>query len=147
MVRKYINLYEKVGKYFVVYEFACPHCNECLIDDELVKILDAIREEIKSPVIVTSGYRCQEHNLEIGGAPQSKHILGIASDIVAPKLTVKELYIVAERILGNRGGLGYYPARGFVHIDTRKEVARWYEIKKGVYLPLTQDKKKLLGLA
>lgn len=146
MVRKYTNLNQKVGKYFTAWEFACPHCDECLIDEELIAILDAIREEIRSPVIVTSGYRCKEHNIEIGGAPQSKHLIGIAADIIAPKLTLKELFRIAESILGNRGGLGYYPARGFIHIDTRKEFTRWHEIKIGVYLPLTSEKKKLLGL-
>lgn len=147
VVKKYTNLNQKIGKYFTAWEFACPHCNECLVDDELIIILDSIREEIKSPVIVTSGFRCKEHNLEIGGAPQSKHMLGIAADIISPKLTLKELFRITENILGNRGGLGYYPARGFIHIDTRKEVVRWHEIKFGVYLPLTQEKKKLLGLA
>lgn len=147
VIRKYTNLNQKVGRYFTAWEFACPHCNECFIDDELVNILDTIREEIKSPVIITSGYRCKKHNIEIGGAPQSKHMLGIAADIISPKLTLKELFRITENILGNRGGLGYYPARGFIHIDTRKEAVRWYEIKFGVYLPLTQGKKKLLGLA
>lgn len=146
VIRKYTNLNQKVGRYFTAWEFACPHCNECLIDDELIQILDTIREEIKSPIIVTSGYRCPEHNKEINGAPQSKHLLGIAADIIAPKLTVKELYRIAEEVLGNTGGLGYYPARGFVHVDTRKEMTRWYEIKKGVYLPLSLEKQKLLGL-
>jgi len=147
VIKRYKNLNERVGKYFIAYEFSCPHCGECLIDTNLVELLDNIREKIKSPLIITSGFRCEEHNKKIGGAPKSKHLLGIASDIIAPKLTVKELFRITENILGNRGGLGYYPARGFIHIDTRKEAVRWHEIKFGVYLPLTQEKKKLLGLA
>lgn len=146
MIKKYSDISQKIGKYFIVYEFACPHCNTCLIDTELIELLDAVREKIKAPLIITSGYRCKEHNAEIGGAPDSKHMYGIAADVTTPKLTTKELYNVFEEILKNKGGLGYYPARGFVHVDLRKEYARWYEIKKGVYIPLTKEKKNLLGL-
>ena len=49
---------------------------------ELVdKILDPLREAWDSPIIVTSGYRCQQLNKAVGGAKSSQHIYGQAADI------------------------------------------------------------------
>lgn len=49
---------------------------------ELVdKILDPLREAWDSPIIVTSGYRCQQLNKAVGGAKSSQHVYGQAADI------------------------------------------------------------------
>jgi uncharacterized protein YcbK (DUF882 family) len=49
---------------------------------ELVdKILDPLREAWGSPIIVTSGYRCQQLNKAVGGAKSSQHVYGQAADI------------------------------------------------------------------
>jgi len=146
MLKKYKDVKEKVGKYFTAYEFACRHCGECVIDTELIKVLDCIREGIGNPVIVNSGYRCEKHNKEVGGSPNSQHKLGTAADISCSAVSVKTLYKVAEKCLGDRGGLGYYPVSNFVHVDVRKGYSRWYEAKKGTVQTLTLEKKKVLGL-
>ena len=39
--------------------------------------LDHLRRYVKTPIIVTSGYRCSELNSAIGGSDQSQHVLGI----------------------------------------------------------------------
>lgn len=137
---------QKIGKYFIAYEFMCPCCGGIKYDTKLIEILDTVREMIKTPIIITSGYRCEKHNREIGGAPQSKHILGIAADITTPNILARDLYSIFDTILKNSGGLGYYPRKNILHIDTRKEKARWYEASSGVYLPLTPEKEELLGL-
>lgn len=49
---------------------------------ELVdNILDPLREAWGSPIIVTSGYRCQQLNKAVGGAKSSQHVYGQAADI------------------------------------------------------------------
>lgn len=45
-------------------------------------VLDPVREAVKRPIIVTSGYRSQELNKAVGGAVTSQHVLGCAADIV-----------------------------------------------------------------
>jgi hypothetical protein len=50
----------------------------------LSNFLEVIREKIKSPVYITSGYRSRELNEKIGGSETSAHITGNAADIVAP---------------------------------------------------------------
>ena len=46
-----------------------------LIDDELVVLLQCIREHFGKPVHITSGYRTAEHNAAVGGSKSSQHLL------------------------------------------------------------------------
>lgn len=44
-------------------------------------VLDPAREQFDRPVAINSGYRCQKHNLEVGGVANSQHLRGEAADI------------------------------------------------------------------
>lgn len=46
-------------------------------------VLDPLREAYGKPIIVTSGFRCQELNDKVRGAKNSHHLRGMAADIVA----------------------------------------------------------------
>ena len=50
-------------------------------------ILDPLREWYGSPIIVTSGYRCEALNKAVGGVSTSLHKYGYASDITAGSKT------------------------------------------------------------
>jgi len=43
-------------------------------------LLEPIRENLQTPMIVTSGFRCKELNDKIGGAQTSQHLYGEAVD-------------------------------------------------------------------
>lgn len=43
--------------------------------------LEPIRKFLGCPVRVSSGYRCQRLNVEVGGSPTSDHRYGLAADI------------------------------------------------------------------
>ena len=45
-------------------------------------LLDPLREAWKSPIRVTSGYRCGVLNRAVGGSTTSAHLYGCAADIV-----------------------------------------------------------------
>ena len=45
------------------------------------KVLDPIREDWGSPIIVSSGYRCPELNAKVGGAKTSGHLYGYCADL------------------------------------------------------------------
>ena len=45
------------------------------------RVLDPLREAWGKPIIVTSGYRCQELNKAVGGVKTSHHLSGMAADI------------------------------------------------------------------
>lgn len=49
--------------------------------NELIGVLDRIREDWGSAIIVSSGYRCERLNKLIGGAKNSAHKYGWAVDI------------------------------------------------------------------
>ncbi len=46
---------------------------------------DRAREYFGFPIVQTSGYRTPERNAELGGAPDSAHVKGMAFDMAAPQ--------------------------------------------------------------
>ena len=66
---------------FQVKEFACRASDTILIDDELVVLLQCIREHFGAKVHITSGYRTAAYNATLPGASKnSQHIQGRAAD-------------------------------------------------------------------
>jgi uncharacterized protein YcbK (DUF882 family) len=87
--------------------------------------LEPLRREY-GPVVVISGFRSDDHNANVGGAPQSYHrsILGrrgVAADVACRDGTPHDWRRFLERL--GPGGLGVY--EGHVHVDTRRGTARW----------------------
>ena len=123
----------KIGNYFEDYEFACK-CNrhnvvdgknvlDHVIDKRLVDVLDKIRERVGRPVYIESGYRCEDHNREVGGVPNSQHVLGTAADITVDDISIDELANIAKEC--GADGVGRYYGLQFVHIDVRGYDAEW----------------------
>ena len=90
-----------------------------------------IRRRAGVPLSVLSGYRTPKYNRKVGGARRSQHPQGLAMDIRARGITVKQLFelIMDMKRAGDLPdvmGIGYYPGR-FVHIDVRpsKRLHRW----------------------
>lgn len=120
-------------RYFKLEDFrcrcGCTNPNE--VPTELCELVDAIREELGYPILITSGYRCFKHNAKVGGALKSIHLTGQAADLVvyAPKETqdvvnklTKKMQQIAMR-LNPDGGVGLY--NWGVHVDVRGSRARW----------------------
>ena len=118
---------------FQVKEFACRASDTILIDDELVVLLQCIREHFGAKVHITSGYRTAAHNAAVGGSKSSQHLLGRAADFWVEDTPVASVAAYAETLLPGRGGIGRYPKdashpkrrTGWVHIDTRADKSRW----------------------
>ena len=118
---------------FQVKEFACRASDTILIDDELVVLLQCIREHFGAKVYITSGYRTAAHNAAVGGSKSSQHLLGRAADFHVEGVPVAAVAAYAETLLPSRGGIGRYPkdaahpkrSTGWVHIDTRASKSRW----------------------
>ena len=81
---------------FQVKEFACRASDTILIDDELVVLLQCIREHFGAKVYITSGYRTAAHNRAVGGAVYSQHQYGRAADIRVSGVPVEQLAAYAE---------------------------------------------------
>lgn len=75
-----------------------------------------------APFGVISGYRSPETNAMLykasngGVAKRSYHLRGMAVDIRPGDVSLKHLHRAAVSL--KRGGVGYYPASNFVHVDT-----------------------------
>jgi len=113
-----------ISKNFRRSEFACRcGCGFADIDIKLVKVLEEIRSISKSPIIITSGCRCEAHNTRVGGAKESQHVKGKAVDI---KIIGYDSQVVAdhiEKLYPYCYGIGRYSS--WVHIDIRPEKVRW----------------------
>lgn len=111
---------------FTVQEFACKDGSDpVFIDTELVALLQGIRTHFGRPVTVNSGFRTAAHNKAAGGVSDSQHCYGRAADIRVPGVSTEQLAAYAETLLPGTGGIGRYPAKGFVHVDVRKAKSRW----------------------
>ena len=84
---------------FKVREFACKGSDVVLLDDELVVLLQCIREHFGKPVYITSGYRTAAHNAAVGGSKSSQHLLGRAADLHVEGVPVAAVAAYAENLL------------------------------------------------
>jgi putative chitinase len=50
----------------------------------LIPAMQGIRELLKTPVIIKSGFRCHDLNAAVRGSPSSDHLSGHAADFVSP---------------------------------------------------------------
>jgi uncharacterized protein YcbK (DUF882 family) len=85
------------------------------------------RLETDATVHVISGYRSPQTNASLharsgGVATHSLHMVGEAMDIRIPGVELADLRNAALGL--QRGGVGYYPASDFVHVDVGR-VRRW----------------------
>lgn len=83
----------------------------------ICKEFDAIRVAWNGPLGVTSGYRPEPINREVGGVANSYHVKGMALDIypVGGSLQQFHQWLVQRW----SGGYGDGRRKGFIHIDTR----------------------------
>ena len=68
-------------EHFKRTEFLCPCCGQGEVARVLVLWLDLLRRAWGAPVLVNSGWRCEEHNAQVGGSKSSRHKIGCAADI------------------------------------------------------------------
>ncbi|MEO7027683.1 MAG: DUF882 domain-containing protein, partial [Caulobacteraceae bacterium] len=95
----------------------------------LLDLLTAISGRVgaRAPHGVISGYRSPATNAMLHAesgevASHSLHLVGQAIDIRAPGIELAWLREAAKGL--ERGGVGYYPISGFVHVDVGR-VRAW----------------------
>ena len=99
---------------FSAKEFVCPHCGELYIHSDLIITVQDLRRKLGRPVIITSAYRCEEYNAQIGGVPNSAHTLGLALDIAVPNSQMRK-YVLEHLIMRGISRIGI--AKDFIHFD------------------------------
>ena len=98
------------SKYFSFSEFTCKcggrykGCHRILVHRGLLIGLDELRDAVRKPITIVSGYRCPTRNEVVGGATKSEHVDGAAADLEYVCTTR-----VAQRLrrfsgIGHKGG-------------------------------------------
>lgn len=120
-VKKSGNKY--VSPHFKVKEFQCKDGTDTVyIDSDLLTMLETVRNHFGKPIYITSGYRTDTYNKRVGGATNSYHKKGMASDIQIAGVDANTVYNYCNSTFTNNG-VGKY--NSFTHIDCRPYKARW----------------------
>lgn len=86
------------------------------------KVLQPVRDEFNSPVVINSGYRSPKLNKAVGSSSKSQHTKGQAADIEVPTFSNKDIAIwISENLSYDQLILEFYngvdPRSGWVHVS------------------------------
>lgn len=110
---------EWTSKYFSREEMSCKcGCGFNIINPELMKKLDYIRETLDMPLKVHSGCRCEAYNKKVGGKTDSAHTKGDAADIGINGGVMRYAFLLLALKVFKR--IGVYGT--FCHVDVDKEL-------------------------
>ena len=91
--------------------------------------LQPLREKIKKPIIITSGYRNSEVNKLVGGVANSQHTKGQAVDFVINRMTVEQIInfikvnnIEFDQLIGEYNKNSKWVHISYVKNNNRKQV-------------------------
>jgi|TARA_R100000808_G_scaffold7180_1_gene21184 uncharacterized protein YcbK (DUF882 family) len=100
------------------------------MDDEFMRMLQELRNQMNGPLHITSARRCDKHNDDVSTAKNKKngvHTLGQASDVLISGERAMLLFEKARQIGFSGIGLnqrGDHRKR-FVHLDNKPRKALW----------------------
>jgi uncharacterized protein YcbK (DUF882 family) len=105
-----------LSAHFSKSEFRCRCGCGALVgpSPDLLDYLESIREFSGFPVIITSGYRCPDHNAAVRGKPNSAHTTGEAADFAVHSDHERFKFLEAIYLYGPHR-VGIYP--GWLHVD------------------------------
>lgn len=100
-------------------EMECPCCGKVEMSDHFMQMLEEARQICGFPFVVTSGFRCPKHNVQVGGSQFSSHLRGMAADLVCKDNHRRWAMIYALMKVGfQRFGIG----KDFIHVDSDVEL-------------------------
>ena len=86
------------------------------MNESFLELLFKVRAQIDFPLVVTSGYRCKQHNKDVGGVPHSAHTKGLAVDV---RITSPlDRYELIEQLVYHGLSFGVYS--NFIHIQLKR---------------------------
>ena len=143
----------QLSPHFNVREFrcSCGGSHETLIASELVDKLEALYTALNcSKIIVTSGYRCPEHDKAVGGTSSGQHTKGTAADVCCygqdgQPISSKTVCCKAQD-LGFTGIANITSSYQYTHLDVRTGY-RWLGDETKGNGTVTDDFYKYFGIA
>lgn len=144
-----------VGRHFLLGEFTASDTAAALGHDVVVLrnslvadavrrlclgVLDPWRDDVGVALLISSGYRPEWLNREVGGAPDSQHTRGEAADVYSHAVWPADLARAAVRLGLPFDQLIVEHDKGVVHVShvygrNRREVkTRWYDEQSESYV-------------
>ena len=142
----------QLSPHFNAREFrcSCGGSHETLIASELVDKLEALYTALNcSKIIVTSGYRCPDHDKAVGGTSSGQHTKGTAADVCCygqdgQPISSKAVCCKAQD-LGFGGIANITAAYQYTHLDVRTGY-RWLGDETKGNGTVTDDFYKYFGI-
>ena len=108
-----------LSEHFDTSEFACScGCGYGTrpgdVSEELLHLLEEMRDELGEPIHIASGCRCAAWNTAVGGVHNSAHTRGTAADLKCSGGLARRK-LVDTAVMHFASGIGV--ARTFCHID------------------------------
>ena len=143
----------QLSSHFNVKEFRCQcgKTHETLIAFELVDKLEQLYTALNcSKIIVTSGYRCPEHDKAVGGTSSGQHTKGTAADVCCygqdgQPISSKTVCCKAQD-LGFGGIANITSSYQYTHLDVRTN-GRWYGDETKGNSTVTDDFYSYFGIS
>lgn len=154
MVRKYaFNDSTQLSPHFNIQEFRCK-CgteHETMLSEELIQNLEKLYDALNcSKIIVTSGYRCADHDRNVGGNGTGQHTLGKAADICCygqdGQPISSKIVCCKAQDLCFCGIANINAAYIYTHVDVR-EGRKWYGDEVKGNSSVTDDFYKYFGIS
>jgi hypothetical protein len=95
----------------------------CLAHIRLLEAWCRFRAEVGKPIRINSGFRTVEYNAKVGGAKDSRHILGQAIDMQCNGEDLSDLKWIP--VLLKCGFRGVGRGNGWIHADVRALPTFW----------------------
>ena len=142
----------QLSPHFNAREFRCQcgKTHETLIASKLVDKLEALYTALNcSKIIVTSGYRCPEHDKAVGGTSSGQHTKGTAADVCCygqdgQPISSKTVCCKAQD-LGFTGIANITSSYQYTHLDVRTS-GKWYGDEVYGNGTVTDDFYKYFGM-
>ena len=109
-----------ITRNFSTNEMACSHCQKADMDEEFMRVLQSIRDEMQRPLKITSGFRCEKHNAKVSSTGKNgPHTFGKAADILISGADAMRLFAVAQKHGVSGVGMSQRGdhSKRFVHLD------------------------------
>ena len=108
-------------KHIKKHEIACKcgkYCNGYPTEMKrgVLTVADRTREHFGSPAIVSSGLRCKQHNANVGGVSNSRHLSGKAIDFCIKGKTAAQVLAYVQKQPETR--YAYAIDSQYVHVDS-----------------------------
>lgn len=125
----------KLSEHFIVREFASTdainvYSTDVLVDDKLINILEKLYTTLNcSKIVISSGYRTRQHDINVGGNGSGQHTKGTAADFCCygsdNKPIPAKFVCCALEDFGDIYGIGYI-SYFYTHVDTRSKYFKWW---------------------